>query len=171
MASELEIRPLRREDDRGSFSCGQEDLDRYFKNHAGQNQFKHRLSGTWVAVDGGVIQGFITVSLGELRLEQVPPERLRRRLPAYPLPVFRVARLGVDQRAQGKGVGAALLRWALLEALEVRARYGCVGVVTDAKPDAVPFYDRYGFFRLRAESEGGTTAMMLLLQEVEQSMS
>jgi hypothetical protein len=40
----------------------------------------------------------------------VPSARLRKRLPAYPLPVLRLARLGVDTRAQGLGIGKTLLR-------------------------------------------------------------
>ena len=61
--------------------------------------------------------------------------RLRRRLPSYRLPVLRLARLGVDQRAQGLGVGSALLRHVLSLALEQRDALGCIGVVTDAKPE------------------------------------
>ena len=48
--AELEIRLLRREDDRGAFSCGEPALDRFFQHYAGQNQFKLHLAVTWVAV-------------------------------------------------------------------------------------------------------------------------
>jgi hypothetical protein len=34
------------------------------------------------------------------------------------------------------------------------ARLGCVGVVTDAKPDAVAFYEGYGFVPLEGVREG-----------------
>lgn len=67
----------------------------------------------------------------------MPSARLRKRLPAYPLPVLRLARLGVDTRAQGLGIGKALLRHVLALAVEQRGRIGGVGVVTDAKPEAV----------------------------------
>ena len=80
--------------------------------------------------------------------------RLRRRLPGYPLPVLRLARLGVDERAQGLGVGRALLRHILALALNQRDSLGCSGVVTDAKPEAVTFYTRYGFEPLEGVREG-----------------
>lgn len=84
----------------------------------------------------------------------LPNARLRKRLPTYPLPVLRLARLGVDVRAQGLGIGKALLRHVLSLALEQRDRLGCVGVVTDAKPDAVAFYESLGFQALEGVREG-----------------
>jgi GNAT superfamily N-acetyltransferase len=70
---------------------------------------------------------------------------LRRRLPAYPLPVLRLARLAVDERCQGHGIGKLLLRAMLELALEMRDRVGCIGVVVDAESDAVAFYSSLGF--------------------------
>lgn len=52
-------------------------------------------------------------------------------------------------------------------ALDQRGSLGCIGVVTDAKPDAVAFYLRYGFERLEGVREGAlhgeTTAHFLTL--------
>ena len=63
---------------------------------------------------------------------------------AYPLPALRIARLAVDARAQGRGIGE-LLKQALILARRTAEAVGCVGVVVDAKSDAVAFYERYGF--------------------------
>lgn len=82
------------------------------------------------------------------------PEKVRRRLPGYPLPVLRLARLAVDQRMRRQGVGRQLLRAVLLLAREMAGRFGCVGVLVDAKPDALDFYRRYGFEELEIV-EGG----------------
>ncbi len=73
------------------------------------------------------------------------PVARRKGLPAYPLPALRIARLAVDSRAQGKGVGAELLKHALMLGKRMAESVGCVGVVVDAKPEAVAFYARYGF--------------------------
>lgn len=154
MAQVVEIRPLAREDDRSHFSCGQSDLDRFFEHYAGQNQFKLHLAVTYVAVVGERIVGFTTVSASALERAAIPSARLRKRLPHYPLPVLRIARLAVDTRAQGVGIGKALLRHALGLALDQRDRLGCVGVVTDAKPEAVLFYEKLGFVRLEGVREG-----------------
>lgn len=154
MAKTVELRPLARDDDRSGFSCGQADLDRFFEHYAGQNQFKLRLAVTYVALVDGRIVGFATVAPSSIERASVPNARLRKRLPSYPLPVLRLARLGVDTRAQGLGIGKALLRHVLGLALEQRDRLGCVGVVTDAKPDAVAFHQTLGFHELEGVREG-----------------
>jgi GNAT superfamily N-acetyltransferase len=170
VAGEIEIRPLREEDDRNHFSCGQPDLDRFFQHYAGQNQFKLHLSVTYVAVINQRIVGFATVAAGSLERASLPSTRLRKRLPTYPLPILRLARLGVDTRVQGHGVGKGLLRHVLSLAVDQRDSVGCVGVVTDAKPDAVPFYETLGFVRLAGIAEGvlhgDPTPMVLLLGSV-----
>jgi GNAT superfamily N-acetyltransferase len=72
-------------------------------------------------------------------------KNLRRRLLAYPLPILRLVRLAVDEHFQGHGIGRLLLRAMLELALEMRDRIGCIGVVVDAKPDAIAFYSALGF--------------------------
>ena len=154
MAKTIEIRPLAKDDDRSGFSCGQPDLDRFFEHYAGQNQFKLHLAVTYVAVVEAGIVGFATVAASSVERASVPSARLRKRLPAYPLPVLRLARLGVDTQAQGLGIGKALLRHVLALAVEQRDRIGCVGVVSDAKPEAVSFYQGLGFVTVEGVREG-----------------
>lgn len=154
MPSLVEIRPLQKEDDRSAFSCGQAELDRYFEHYAGQNQFKLHLAVTYVAMAEARIAGFATVCVGSLEREHLPAARLRRRLPAYPLPVLRLARLAVDHRFRGRELGKALVAHVLRLALEQRDRLGCVGVVTDAKAASVRFYEALGFEPLAGVREG-----------------
>jgi GNAT superfamily N-acetyltransferase len=154
VATTIDIRPLAKDDDRSGFSCGQPDLDRFFEHYAGQNQFKLHLAVTYVAVVEARIVGFATVAASSVERASVPSDRLRKRLPAYPIPVLRLARLGVDLRAQGLGIGKALLRQVLALAVEQRDRLGCVGIVTDSKPDAVSFYEALGFVAVEGVREG-----------------
>jgi GNAT superfamily N-acetyltransferase len=152
--AELEIRPLAPEDDRTGFSCGHADLDRFFEHYAGQNQFKLHLAVTYVAVRTGGILGFVTVAPSSIERRTLPNARLRKRLPNYPVPVLRLARLGVDARARGEGIGKALVGHVFRLALAQRDLLGCVGVVTDAKPEAVGFYEGLGFQPLEGVREG-----------------
>ena len=154
MPKTIEIRPLARDDDRSSFSCGHADLDRFFEHYAGQNQFELHLAVTYVAVVDKRLVGFATIAASSVERARVPSARLRKRLPAYPLPVLRLARLGVDTRAQGLGIGKALLRHVLALAVEQRDRFGCVAVVTDAKPESVSFYQSLGFVPVEGVREG-----------------
>jgi GNAT superfamily N-acetyltransferase len=131
-----EIRRLRSGDDRSGFRSGDPDLDRFFERFTGQNQFRHHVGVTYVAVEGDAILAFATVSPGQLEVEALP-ERIRKTLPRYPLPVLRLARLAVDGPAQGRGLGSLLLVTVFELAREMAETVGCLGVVVDAKPKAV----------------------------------
>jgi GNAT superfamily N-acetyltransferase len=144
--SELDVRVRRLEprDDRSGFRSGDVNLDRFFQRYAGQNQFRHHIGTSYVAVQGDRIVGYVTVCSGEMVGERLT-QSLRRRLPDYPLPILRLARLAVDERFQGHGIGRLLLRAMLELAMEMRDRVGCIGVVVDAKLDAFTFYSSLGF--------------------------
>ena len=140
----MEIRALQASDDRSDFRSGDPDLDRFFGNYAGQNQFRHHIGVSYVALDGGRIIGYATVAPCTLEGDALPSS-LRKKLPGYPLPALRLARLAVDARVQDRGVGRSLLRYVFTLAVEMSARFGCVGVVVDAKAGALDFYSRFGF--------------------------
>ena len=140
----MDIRALRPDDDRSGFRSGDPDLDRFFQKYAGQNQFRHHLGVTYVAVEQGRILGFVTISPGHLESEALTAV-LRRKLPRYPVPILRLARLAVDETCRRKGVGGQLLGSVFELALKMTNDYGCAGIVADAKPDAVEFYRKYGF--------------------------
>jgi GNAT superfamily N-acetyltransferase len=146
------VRRLRPEDDRNNFQSGNIELDRFFSRYAGQNQFRHHIGTTYVAVDAhDTIVGYATAVASELTTVRLAESR-RKRLPAYPLPVLRLARLAVDLRAQRQGVANTLLRAVFLLAEKMALDVGCIGVVVDAKPEAVAFYKNLGFVALAALS-------------------
>lgn len=169
----MEIRALHEGDDRSTFASGDLDLDRFFQKFAGQNQFKLHIGVTYVAVQERQILGFATVAPGHIEIEALPATE-RKKLPQYPLPVLRLARLAVDRTAQGQGVGAQLLRFVLQLALRMSTELGCVGVVVDAKPDAVAFYTRYGFIAVDAvegqsDARPEPTPMFLAMRAIKRS--
>ena len=169
----MEIRALRARDDRSSFRSGDPDLDRFFARFAGQNQFQHHVGVTYVAIDDTVILGFATVAPGQLEPEALPAAE-RKRLSRYPLPILRLARLAVDARAQGRGVGRELLRFVVRLATTMADELGCVGLVVDAKPDAVSFYAKHGFVAIeliegRSEERPAPAAMLLAIRAIKQA--
>jgi GNAT superfamily N-acetyltransferase len=143
----IEVRLLEERDNRSSFQSGDEQLDLFFRRYAGQNQFRHHIGTTYLAVESEIILGFATVNVGHVEIDNIPPT-LRKKLPNYPLPILRLARLAVDRNAQGKGVAERLMRTVFSVAIELRDKLGCVGVVVDAKPGAENYYSRYGFVEL-----------------------
>ena len=167
----MEIRALREGDDRSRFRSGDPDLDRFFARFAGQNQFKHHLGVSYVAVEGETILGFATVAPGQLEPEALPASE-RKKLPRYPLPILRLARLAVDGSAQGRGVGRELLRFVVKLASKMADELGCSGIVVDAKPDAVAFYAKHGFDSIdlvegASEARPRPTAMFLAMRTIK----
>jgi predicted N-acetyltransferase YhbS len=140
----IEVRRLREGDDRSGFTSGNPDLDRFFRGYAGQNQFRHHIGVTYVAIEEGEILGFVTVTPSEIEIDALP-EAKKNRMPGYPLPVLRLARLAVAASRSGAGVGRLLLRTVFGLASEMSGTLGCVGVVVDAKPEAVEYYRAFGF--------------------------
>ncbi len=143
-ADDVSVRVLDPADDRTTFRSGDVELDRFFHRYAGQNQFRPHLGTTWVATRGASLLGFATISAAHLEVGVLPEER-RRGLPAYPLPVLRLARLAVAEDAKGQGIGRILLRAVFTLAWRMADDFGCVGVLVDAKPGAVGFYESLGF--------------------------
>ena len=66
MANPIKVRLLRPGDDRSTFDSGNTDLDRFFRQFAGQNQFRHHIGATYVAVDNDRIAGFATVAAAQI---------------------------------------------------------------------------------------------------------
>lgn len=166
----LEIRPLRAEDERSAFRSGNPALDYFFQQYAGQNQFRHHIGTTYVAVEGSAILGYATVSPAHLECERLT-EADRRKFPTYPLPILRLARLASHEDAQNKGIGKALLRHVCLLAAQMSVDFGCVGILVDAKETAVRYYETYGFQCLNpvtGESATQPAPMFLALSKITQ---
>ncbi|NOY24972.1 MAG: GNAT family N-acetyltransferase [Oligoflexia bacterium] len=147
----VEIRALRGGDSRRAFRSGDEAIDLYFHRYAGQNQFRHHVGVTYVAVERERILAFATVAAASLDADSLPGDR---RMPPYPIPVLRLARLAVGEGEQGRGLGRAMLRFCVELAEKMRDELGCAGVVVDAKAGAIDFYRRFGFVEVE-EEEGG----------------
>jgi predicted N-acetyltransferase YhbS len=85
----------------------------------------------------------------QLRLQQIDfREAASDRLPAHLLldrmPFTLLARLAVDRRSAGPGLGDALISEALRISLRVADEVGCRCVITDAYRDRISWYSRYG---------------------------
>jgi GNAT superfamily N-acetyltransferase len=136
---------------RSAFSCGDEQLDRYLKERAGQDQ-RRGVASCFVLLDqiDGTIVGYYTLSAFGVVTTDLPAS-MTKRLPRYPnLPAILLGRLAVDTRYQGQGFGRRLLVDALRRALAVTSQVGAVVMMVDAKDEtAARFYEAFGFTRFR----------------------
>lgn len=147
--AEWRIEPFGKAHDRSAFTCGKPSLDDFIRTRVSQYE-KRRLGKTFVAVlegDKRVI-GYYTLAAGAIRFEHLPTD-VSRKLPKHPIPVILLARLAVDQSAQGKRLGEGLLLDALQRSLDLSDHLGAHCVEVEALDDsAVMFYVKYGFVPL-----------------------
>jgi GNAT superfamily N-acetyltransferase len=136
--------PLEAGHDLSAFDCGAPALNDYLKKFALVNQ-QNLSARTYVALRGEAVVGYYTLAAGSVGRE-VAPTRVTRGLARHPVPIILLARLGVDRGEQGRGVGAGLLKDALLRASQAADSIGCRAVLVHAKDQAAKaFYQRFGF--------------------------
>lgn len=157
------VRKLEEDDEIEHFDCGDEPLNNYLKRHAWTNQQKTAIGVTYVAVDQSAARallGYFTLAASSLPRERFP-KKFVRGLPPYDLPLLLLARLAVDRRFQGRGLGHVLKSEALKMAMRIAGGIGCRAVITDAYRDRIGWYARYGFQPLGEATAGGTQKMFL----------
>ena len=106
--------------------------------------------------------GYITISASSIKKASLDVKK-----PYEDIPVLRIGRLAVDKNYQGKKIGERLLKFGIEKAIELKERYGCVGIVVDAKEDAIDFYKNYGFVIMQTLEKHITTSMYLSIKAVE----
>jgi len=127
------------------FDCGSPPLNAFLKQHAIANS-RSGSSQTYVAVtEPNTVAGFYSLAVGSIAYSNAP-ERLSKGLPHYPVPLVILARLAIDRRYHGQGLGAGLLVDALRRTLAAADIAGVRGILVHAKDDAArAFYEHFGF--------------------------
>ncbi|HYP04237.1 MAG TPA: GNAT family N-acetyltransferase [Cyanobium sp.] len=141
---ELRIEPLERNHAVEGFDCGEDSLNRFLSRFALANQ-RANASRTYVAMEHEVVIGFHTLVVGEVAPDDAP-ERLSKGLARHPVPLMVLARLAVGVNHQGRGIGAGLLKDAILRTLAAADIAGIRAMAVHAKNDtARRFYEHFGF--------------------------
>jgi len=136
--------PLATRHDRASFSCGNTELDTYFRQQAGQD-LKRKIAAIYVLIQpDGRIAGFYTLSAYSILASELPLE-LAKKLPRHLIPATLLGRMAVDLSFQGQGLGESLLINALERALIASRQVASWAVIVDAKAGARQFYLRNHF--------------------------
>ncbi len=132
------------EHDLTGFDCATSSLNGWLIDHALAGQ-RADLARTYIAVEGETITGYVSLTTGSIRREEAP-RRYARGMPRHPLPTILIARLAVDRRHQGQGLGSRLLAESLRRAVAASDAVAARLVVVDAIDDnAAAFYRRRGF--------------------------
>ena len=124
------------------FDCLNGELNEYLVKYAYQNQEKN-ISKTFVVTKNKIVVGYYTLTFGAVFKGNLP---IKQNLPNYPVPVMLLARLAVDNKEQGKGLGKALLKNAILKMLQASEIAGIKAIMVRAKDEnAKAFYQKYSF--------------------------
>jgi GNAT superfamily N-acetyltransferase len=138
------IEKLRSDHDLSQFDCGKEELNRFLKRFALANQ-QAQSAQTYVACQGSAVVGYYSLAFGSGAHEQTP-ERVKKGLARHPIAVMILARLAIDNRMQGKGLGQGLLKDALRRTVAAADIGGLRAMLVHAKDDAArAFYGHFNF--------------------------
>jgi GNAT superfamily N-acetyltransferase len=166
------IRRLDEFDDVENFDCGDEPLNNYLKRHAWTNQQKSSIGVTYVALEESAprtVLGYFTLATSSVPRDLLPKKHIRG-LPPYDLPLILLARLAVDHRFAGKGLGHALIAEAFKITLRVADEVGCRCIVTDAYRDRVGWYAKYGSIPIEGAGTDGSQKMFLDVRTIRAAM-
>ena len=126
------------------FDCGKPALNDWLQRHARQAQGSGSAK-TFVVADDDLVAGYFSLTVGHVDSLEAP-ERIRKGMGQYPVPVVILARLAVSRMDQGRGIGFAMLQDAIHRTLLIAEQAGIRAMLTHPiDEDAARFYTRFGF--------------------------
>jgi GNAT superfamily N-acetyltransferase len=141
------------------FSCGEPSLDHWLRVRALQNEMSGA-SRTYVVCANSRVAGYYAIAAGAVAHTEATT-RVKRNMPD-PVPVILIGRLATDSSFQGRGIGADLLRDAVLRTLRAAEIAGIRAILVSAiSESAKRFYEKYGFISSSAKPQ----TLMITLTE------
>ncbi|MBV8645824.1 GNAT family N-acetyltransferase, partial [Paludibacterium sp.] len=126
------------------FDCGKPALTDWLLRHARQAQGSGS-ARTFVVCDGDHVAGYFSLTVGQIDTLEAP-ERIRRGMGHYPIPLVILARLAADLDYQRQGLGFSMLQDAIRRTLTIAEQAGIRALLTHPiDADAEAFYRRFGF--------------------------
>ena len=136
--------PLGVEHQLEGFDCGKPALDDWLLRHARQAQGSGSAK-TFVVAEGARVAGYFSLTVGQVDTLDAP-ERIRKGMGQYPVPVVILARLAVSRQDQGRGMGFGLLQDAIRRTMLIAEQAGIRAMLTHPiDEEAAKFYTRFGF--------------------------
>jgi GNAT superfamily N-acetyltransferase len=128
-----------------AFDCGQPGLNEFLQKYALASQYGDGAQ-TYVGLVDDAVVGYYSLATGSVEPERAP-ERVRKGLARrQSIPIMLLARLAVDRQWQRKGVGAALLKDAMLRTVQAADIVGIRSLVVHAQDnEAKQFYRHFDF--------------------------
>jgi GNAT superfamily N-acetyltransferase len=127
------------------FDCGKPALNDWLLRHARQAQGSGSAKTFVVTDDEDRVAGYFSLTVGQVDTLEAP-ERIRKGIGQYPVPVVILARLAVSREHQGLGIGVGMLQDAIRRTLVIAEQAGIRAMLTHPiDEEAARFYTRFGF--------------------------
>ena len=147
------------------FDCGNPSLNEWLLRHGRQAQSSGSAKN-FVISDDNIVIGYFSLTVGQVETYEAP-ERIRRGMGQYPIPVVILARLAVSINHQGLGIGVGMLQDAIRRTLMISEQVGIRALLTHPIDDrASKFYERFGF----VSSPVREKQLVLLLKDARKLM-
>lgn len=152
-----------------SFTCRSVEQTEWLRRYARQSAATGTTKVFVVTAHGDDdVVAYYAWCMAQVAAADAPP-RVRRGAGRYPQPVALLARLGVDERHEGQGLGAGLLADVIARLLALDTTIGCRGLLIHAEnDDARAFY-----LHLVPELEASPTDplhLVLLMKDAHHSL-
>jgi GNAT superfamily N-acetyltransferase len=126
------------------FDCAKPSLTDWLLRHARQAQGSGSAK-TFVACDASRVAGYFSLTVGQIDTLEAP-ERIRRGMGQYPIPLVILARLAIDLDYQRQGLGFSLLQDAIRRTVAIADHAGIRALLTHPiDKEAEAFYRCFGF--------------------------
>jgi GNAT superfamily N-acetyltransferase len=146
------------------FDCGTASLNDWLTRQALKNEASGA-SRTYVVCIENAVVGYYCLATGAV-VRAEAPKPIQRNMPD-PIPVLVLGRMAVDQTYQGRGIGSALLRDALLRVLQAAEIVGVRALLVHAiSEEAKRFYLSHGFVESPIEPQ----TLCLALETAQQAL-
>lgn len=147
-----------------AFDSGVPQLDDWLKRRALSNE-QSGASRTYVVCSGERVIGYYALANGAVAHAEATG-RVRRNMP-QPIPVMVLGRLAIDRAYHGRGLGAGLLRDAILRTLQAAGIAGIRAILVHAiSEDAKKFYESHGF----SPSPADPMTLMITVADAEKAI-
>jgi GNAT superfamily N-acetyltransferase len=157
--------PLLRTHETEEFDCGKPALDAWLHHHAFQAERSKSARTYVVCIESNVI-AYYSLVVGEIPNSSI--SRLTKGLSRHPVPIIKLARLAIDNRHKGRGLGRLLLIDALQRSLQVSKIVGARAVLVDPLDrEAHTFYERFGFEMLNQKTGSPMGSRFILVKDLE----
>ncbi len=158
--------PLAAQHQLEGFDCGRPALNDWLLRHARQAQGSGSAKTFVVAETDGRVAGYFSLTVGQVDTLEAP-DRIRKGMGQYPVPVVILARMAVSQQDQRRGIGFGLLQDAIRRTMLIAEQAGIRAMLTHPiDEEAARFYSRFGFITSPLREQ----QLLLLLKDARRWM-